>query len=74
MSDNGLMIALAPEQNRPTCCRVILGEAGGWDVRFEMDDRVVSVTHCADWHRVERICFELSSVWADAHTESAARR
>lgn len=25
----------------------------GWEVRQEEDNRVVKVTHCHDWHRVE---------------------
>lgn len=29
----------------------------GWNVYVEAaDERVVSMTHCSDWHRVERLC------------------
>jgi hypothetical protein len=34
--------------------RVALAIDGGWQVRVELDDRVVAFRHCADWHRVER--------------------
>ena len=70
----GLTIELAPDANRPTCCRVVLAKTGGWDVCLEVDGHVVSFTHCEDWHRVERMCAEIYSVWTDTHTESSARR
>jgi hypothetical protein len=36
--------------------RFILGEAplGGWELRVEEDQAVVSCVHYTDWHRVER--------------------
>ena len=36
--------------------RFILGEAplGGWELRVEEDQAVVSRVHYTDWHRVER--------------------
>ena len=27
----------------------------GWDVSLNVDDRVVALKHCRDWHRVERL-------------------
>ena len=33
--------------------------SGGWDIRVEIDDRVVFTRHCTEWHRVERLCAEL---------------
>lgn len=37
--------------------------SGGWDIRVEIDDRVVFTRHCTEWHRVERLCAELQ--WQD---------
>jgi hypothetical protein len=72
--DSGVTIELAPDANRPMCCRVVLAQTGGWDVCLEVDGHVVSFTHCEDWHRVERMCAEIYIVWTDTHTESSARR
>jgi hypothetical protein len=69
-----LTIAMAPDANRPTCCRVVLGEADGWDIRLDVGDDVISITHCEDWHRVERICSEIYGLRMDTHTEPSARR
>jgi len=69
-----LTIAMAPDANRPTCCRVVLAEADGWDVRLEVGDDVVSITHCEDWHRVERICSEIYGLFRKRHSMSAASR
>ena len=69
-----LTFELAPDGNRPTCCRVVLAKTGGWNVCLEIDGHVVSFTHCEDWHRVERMCDEMYMVWTDTHTESSARR
>ena len=33
--------------------------SGSWDIRVEIDDRVVFTRHCTEWHRVERLCAEL---------------
>jgi len=71
---NCLTFELAPDGNRPTRCRVVFAETGGWDVCLEVDGHVVSFTHCEDWHRVERICAEIYGVWTDTHTKSSARR
>ena len=32
-----------------------LAKDGGWDVRAQVDDRIVAVRHCAEWHSVERL-------------------
>jgi hypothetical protein len=32
-----------------------LAKEGGWDVRAQVDDRIVAVRHCAEWHNVERL-------------------
>ena len=36
--------------------RFLVGSAdgGGWELRDEMNDRTVHLTHYQDWHRVER--------------------
>jgi hypothetical protein len=33
--------------------RASLVEKAGWNVSVELDDRVMTVARCADWHRVE---------------------
>src|SRR5204862_6641768 len=35
-------------------CRIMISDDFGWNVYIEANDRVVSITHCSDWHRVER--------------------
>ena len=35
-------------------CRVVLAPSRGWDVIVEDDRQIVSITHCPEWHRVER--------------------
>jgi hypothetical protein len=71
-----LTIPLHPDGDHPACFRVELSERVGWDVRLEIDDRVVAQAHCPDWHHVERLCSTLGSIWteADGHTEPSARR
>ena len=34
--------------------RVVLSLDRGWDVVIEHDREIVSITHCTEWHRVER--------------------
>jgi hypothetical protein len=34
--------------------RVTLSHDGGWDLYLEVDGRLQFVTHCTDWHRLER--------------------
>jgi hypothetical protein len=41
-------------------CTVVLSPAGGWDVHVEDDRHVVSITHCSEWHRVERYTMQSS--------------
>lgn len=33
---------------------VCIADHHGWDIRVELDGRLVAVEHCGDWHRVER--------------------
>ena len=44
---------------------VVLAKTGGWDVRLEVDGHVVSSRTARIWHRVERMCAEIYSVWTD---------
>lgn len=30
-------------------------KGGGWDVRAQIDDRIVAIRHCAEWRAVERL-------------------
>jgi hypothetical protein len=32
-----------------------LAQERGWDVRAELDDRLVILRHCSDWPAVERL-------------------
>lgn len=34
---------------------VTLADGAGWDLVAELDDHIVAVQHCRDWHRVERL-------------------
>ena len=40
---------------------IVCNDAGGWDIREELDREVVREVNCRDWHRVERFLqvFEL---------------
>src|SRR5262245_1968336 len=62
------------DQDRLVRCCIAVSDAAGWDVRLEINDRVVALTHCGDWHHVERLCATLRSIWAAPHTEPSARR
>jgi len=54
-------------------CRVTLSDAEGWEVRLEVDDEVVTATHCSDWHRVERVCDRIERVWLHDHPPESPR-
>jgi hypothetical protein len=45
-----------------------------WNVRLEVDGRTAALTHCPDWHHVERRCSTLARIWAASHTELPASR
>ena len=74
MSQSSLIIQLPRDQERAALCRVTMSEMTGWDVSLEVDDHVLSVTHCFDWHRVERICGEIKEHWTGTHTLAPDRR
>jgi hypothetical protein len=69
-----LTVLLTPAEDRIARCRIAVSDTSGWDVRLEIDGRTVALTHCADWHRVERHCSTLASIWAASHTEPPASR
>jgi len=69
-----LTIPLEPDGDHLARCCVVLSDAAGWDVRLEIDDRIIARMHCADWHHVERICSTVTTLWAEGHTEPSARR
>jgi len=54
--DRNVVIPLTGDGDHAVCCRVALSDTAGWNVQLEIDDRVVTTTHCGEWHRVERIC------------------
>lgn len=51
----------APDYRR---YRVVLAPAGGWDVIVERDQRIVSIIHCTEWHRVERCAIRIAQTVA----------
>jgi hypothetical protein len=67
-------LALDGDGEHAARCRLELCDTGGWNVRLEIDDRVVTTTHCADWHRAERMCAAITSEWRESHTAPSARR
>jgi hypothetical protein len=69
-----LTIPLEPDGDHPARCRIVLSDPAGWDVRLEVDDRVIARMHCADWHHVERICSTFTMIWTEGHTEPSARK
>jgi hypothetical protein len=72
--DHRVVIPLVADGDPAPCCRVSLSEATGWDVQVEIDHRIVTTTHCTEWHRVERMCGEIRRIWCESHTASSARR
>lgn len=69
-----LTIPLQPDADHPAQCCIVLSDPSGWDVRLEVDGRVIARMHCADWHHVERICSTLTTNWTARHTEPSARK
>jgi hypothetical protein len=72
-SERCLTVPLRLANGHTARCRIAVSDTAGWDVRLEIDERVVALTHCVDWHHVERLCSTLSCSWA-SHTEPSARR
>ena len=71
--ERSLTVPLMPAGGHTARCRIAVSDSRGWEVRLEIDERVVALTHCADWHHVERLCSTMSRIWA-SHTEPSARR
>ncbi len=69
-----LTVPLAADGEHAARCQVELCATGGWNVRLEVDDRVITTTHYADWHRAERACAAMASDWDARHTTPSARR
>jgi hypothetical protein len=74
LHEGRLTIPLEPDGDHPARCRIELSDTAGWDVRLEIDDRIVARTHCEDWHHVERLCSTLTNIWSECHTDPSARR
>jgi hypothetical protein len=68
-----LTVLLTPAEDQIARCRIAVSDTSGWDVRLEIDGRTVALTHCTDWHHVERLCSTLARTWA-SHTEPPASR
>ena len=69
-----LTVLLTPAEDQIVRCRIAVSDTSGWDVRLEIDGRTVALTHCPDWHHVERLCSTLVSLWRASHTELPASR
>jgi hypothetical protein len=63
MVPNDIVIPLPCDVDHTACCRAIVSADSGWDVHVEIDERVVSIKHCTDWHRVERVCDQIKREW-----------
>ncbi len=62
--DVGQARAMCIDRNGRRWCIVVERlEAGGWEVRIEVNGQVVTRRHHDDWHRVERHCDLLQAVW-----------
>jgi hypothetical protein len=72
-SQSSLIIQSPRAQEHAAQCRITMSE-NGWDVSVEVDERVLSVTHCGDWHRVERVCGPRKKIFNEAHTLAPDRR
>jgi hypothetical protein len=48
-------LRLAGVNGHTATFRYGLSETQGWDVRAELDDRVIAVRHCSNWRGVERL-------------------
>ena len=48
-----LTIATTPD-GRTRRLTILRSDAGGWDIREEIDREIVREVNCRDWHRVER--------------------
>ena len=59
MASTCLAFPLTCGEGHVACCSVALTDSGGWDIRVEIDTRVVLSRHCTEWHRVERLCADL---------------
>lgn len=73
VSQSSLIIQSPRDQDHAAQCRITMSD-NGWDVSVEVDERVLSVTHCGDWHRVERVCGARKKIFNEAHTLAPDRR
>jgi len=69
-----LTVLLTPPGDEVAQCRIAISDTSGWEVRLEIDGGTVALTHCSDWHHVERLCSTLARIWAASHTERPASR
>jgi len=69
-----LTVLLTPPGDEVAQCRIAISNTSGWEVRLEIDGGTVALTHCTDWHHVERLCSTLARIWAASHTERPASR
>jgi hypothetical protein len=78
MSFEAIELPLACHQGHTGKFSITLADGAGWDLVAELDDRIVTMQHCSDWHRVERLMArieaELSHTPAGDGRRSAERR
>jgi hypothetical protein len=48
-------LRLAGVNGRTAAFRYGLSETQGWDLRADLDDRVIAVRHCRNWRGMERL-------------------
>jgi len=63
MSATPMFVSLDGDSGHDARCRIELSDGSGWNVLLEVDEHVVSVVHCTDWHRVERVCTSIKQYW-----------
>jgi hypothetical protein len=55
MTPNYVEVILAGNNGHTAKFSYELSETQGWDVRAELDNRLVALRHCSDWRGVEHL-------------------
>lgn len=66
-----LELPLACEEGHTGRLCISLADPAGWNVRVEIDHRVVLHEHCSDWHRVERLHARVAQTCPNVCTDRA---
>jgi hypothetical protein len=65
MSFEAIELPLACHQGHTGKFSITLADGAGWDLVAELDDRIVTMQHCSDWHRVERLMARIEAELSD---------